>query len=378
MKVGILTVHRLPNFGSVLQTYALYQSIKSLGHDCEIIDYIYPNNWHIEKGCFSLGKEPLKRRIAHFLGLRPQNYLQAMNEFVFSTMKMSKTYPTFESIHQDPPLYDIYVTGSDQLWNWKTMYMDTTFMLDFAPDTKTRISFSTSIAQNTIPIEYQEQYHQNLSKYKAISVREKNGQILLKELFGFNAELIQDPTLLLDGAQWEKLVEKAQFKTRIPDSYILCYTLGYTFSPAMKMKELLSRLEKIYNCPVIMLNNSLKDYSGNVFHFAKNQSIGIPEIIWLFKHATVIATSSFHGTVFATNLNKPFYSLIEKGNQSDDRISSFLNSIGLSSQLVTLETDLQGITSCNYDIDKVRNTLREIREESLSFLKKYTIDSNEK
>lgn len=377
MKVGILTVHRLPNFGSVLQTYALYQSIKSLGHDCEIIDYIYPNKWHTEKGCFYIGKEPLKRRIAQFLGLRPKNFMNLLNDFMSSTMKMSKTYPTFESIHQDPPIYDIYVSGSDQLWNWKTMYVDTTFMLDFVPDTKPRISFSTSIAQRTIPEEYQEQYRQNLSKYKAISVREKNGQVLLKELFGIDAELIQDPTLLLDGKQWEKLGDKAQFKTTVPDSYILCYPLGYTFNPAMKMKELLTRLETVYNCPVIMLNNMIKDYTGNVFRFAKNQSIGIPEIIWLFRHATVIATSSFHGTVFSVNLGKPFYSLIEKSNQSDDRISSFLNGIGLSSQLVTLDTNIQGITSCHYDINKVRNSLKEIREASVSFLTKNLRDCHE-
>lgn len=378
MKVGILTVHRLPNFGSVLQTYALYQSIKSLGHDCEIIDYIYPNEWHIKKGCFHLSKAPLKRRVATALGLRPKDFLMLMNDFVRATMKMSKTYPTFESIHQDPPVYDLYVSGSDQLWNWKTMYMDTTFMLDFAPGTKNRISFSTSIAQNTIPEEYQEPYRRNLSKYKAISVREKNGQTLLKELFGFDAELIHDPTLLLDGTQWEKLGEKAQFKTAVPDNYILCYPLGYTFNPAIKMKELLNRLEQIYKCPVVMLNNSIKDYMGNVFHFAKNQSIGIPEIIWLFKHATVIATSSFHGTAFSANLGKPFYSLIEKEKQSDDRIPSFLHGVGLSSQIVTLDTHIQEITPCCYDFDKTRNSLKEIREESLSFLKKNLIDSHAK
>lgn len=377
MKVGILTVHRLPNFGSVLQTYALYQSIKSLGHDCEIIDYIYPNKWHIKKGCFHPRKEPLKRRIATALGLRPKSFMKLLNDFMSSTLKMSKTYSTFESIHQDPPVYDIYVSGSDQLWNWSTMYMDTTFMLDFVPDTKPRISFSTSIAQKTIPEEYQEQYRQNLSKYKAISVREKNGQVLLKELFDLNAVLIQDPTLLIDRTQWEQLGEKAQFKTTIPDKYILCYTLGYTFNPVIKMKELLSRLEKFYNCPVIMLNNCINDYKGSVFHFAKNQSIGIPEIIWLFKHATVIATSSFHGTAFSVNLGKPFYSLIEKSNQIDDRIPSFLSSIGLSSRLVTLDTNIQKITPCDYDIDIIQNSLKEIRKESLSFLKENLISSHE-
>ena len=369
MKVGILTVHRLPNFGSVLQTYALYKTINSLGYDCEIIDYLYPNEWHIKKGCWHPKKGPLKRRIARYLGLRPKNYLQLMNEFVFSTMKMSKPYSTFDSIHKNPPIYDIYISGSDQLWNWKTMYMDTTFMLDFAPDSKSRISYSTSIAQNTIPEEYQEQYRQNLSKYKAISVREKNGQTLLKELFDINAEVVLDPTLLLDGEQWERLSDNARFKTTMPNRYILCYSLGYTFNPTEKMKELISRLEQIYNCPVIMLNQSIIDYSGNVFHFPKSQPIGIPEILWLIRHATVIATSSFHGTAFSANLGRPFYSLIEKDNQADDRISSFLHKIGVSSQIVTMNSNVQKIISCEYDTDKVKQSLNSFREQSLLFLR---------
>lgn len=370
MRVGILTVHRLPNFGSVLQTYALYKTISSLGHDCEIIDYIYPNDWHIKKGCWHPQKAPLKRRIATALGLRPKSYLRLMNDFVFSTMKISRTYPTFESIHNNPPDYDIYVSGSDQLWNWKTMYMDTTFMLDFVPNTNPRISYSTSIAQNTIPKEYLEVYSQNLSKFKAISVREKNGQTLLKEICNIDAEVVLDPTLLLDKAQWEALAEKARFKTVIPNNYILCYTLGYTYDPAEKMKEILNRLEQIYECPIIMLNNSLKDYKGNIYHFVKNQSLGIPEIIWLIQHATVVATSSFHGTAFSANLGRPFYSLIEKKDQSDDRIPSFLHYIGLSSQLVTMTTNVQEIAPCLINFETVQQYLKDFRELSLSFLRK--------
>ena len=369
MKVGLLTVHRLPNFGSVLQTYALYKTINSLGHDCEIIDYLYPNEWHIRKGCWYPKRNSIKRRIAVALGLRPENFLQRMNKFVFSNMKTSRPFLSYESIHKNPPIYDVYVVGSDQLWNWKTMYMDTTFLLDFAPNTRPCISFSTSIAQNTIPDEFLELYRKNLSKFKAISVREENGQKLLKASCGIDAELVQDPTLLLGKEQWKQLAEKAQFKTKIPSRYILCYTLAYTFDPKPKMNELLGRLEQIYDCPIIMLNIIKQDYMGKLFHFAKNQSIGIPEFLWLIMHSTAIATSSFHGTAFAVNFGKPFYSLIEKTQQDDDRISSFLRIVGLTSQIVTNHTDVQDIKVCSYNIEKVQQSLALIREHSFSFLK---------
>ena len=38
-KVGIITLHRVVNYGSVLQTYALQEKIKSLGYKVEVIDY---------------------------------------------------------------------------------------------------------------------------------------------------------------------------------------------------------------------------------------------------------------------------------------------------------------------------------------------------
>ena len=49
-KVGIITVHCLPNWGSVLQAYALQKVIGRLGFDVENIDYRFPNEFHWEKG----------------------------------------------------------------------------------------------------------------------------------------------------------------------------------------------------------------------------------------------------------------------------------------------------------------------------------------
>jgi hypothetical protein len=39
LKIGILTFHRVYNYGAVLQSYALQKVIKQLGYDVEIIDY---------------------------------------------------------------------------------------------------------------------------------------------------------------------------------------------------------------------------------------------------------------------------------------------------------------------------------------------------
>ena len=39
MKVEIITLHNVKNYGSVLQTYVTQQVLKELGYDSEVIDY---------------------------------------------------------------------------------------------------------------------------------------------------------------------------------------------------------------------------------------------------------------------------------------------------------------------------------------------------
>ena len=42
MEVGILTFSRVHNYGAILQCYALYESLKNLGHNVKIIEYKQP------------------------------------------------------------------------------------------------------------------------------------------------------------------------------------------------------------------------------------------------------------------------------------------------------------------------------------------------
>lgn len=368
-KVGIITVHRLPNWGSVLQGYALQQVIEHFGYKSECIDYIYPNEWHIERGSWIPGKERLKTKIARLLGLRAPSLQSLVDKFIKNEMQVSEKFKTFEDLHANPPQYDIYISGSDQIWNWKTMCLDTSYMLDFASIDKPRIAYSSSFSVNHIPDEYYKTYKVNLAKYKAISTREKNGSKLVKKLLGQDAPVVLDPTLLISKEQWGKLTEKAVWKKPMPHNYILCYLLGYTYNPKPAMASLLEKLQKQFNCPVIMLGNSFPEYQGEVFEMSKSQGVGVYEFLWLIKNATIFATSSFHGTAFSVNLGTPFLSLIEKMDQEDDRISSFLEKVGLTKQIVTVTTDFEHLNSDGtYDVAKAQNKLQAMRSESLGWL----------
>lgn len=369
-RIGILTVHRLPNWGSAMQGYALQKVIQSLGYECECINYLYPNQWHIKRGSWKNNTPKLKTKIAVLLGLRAHSKLSLIEKFVNKEIKESRRYSSFEEIHSNPPQYDIYISGSDQIWNWRTMRGDSTFMLDFVPDGKKKIAYSSSFSINYIPEHLKDMYKELLSKFSAISVREKNGSRLVKELIGQEAPVVLDPSLLLDKAHWLRLAAKAKWKQKMPDRFILSYTLGYTYDPKPAMAKLLERLQKSYQCPVVALGTNNELFKGEVLSMSKAQGIGVYEFLWLISHATVVASSSFHGTAFALNMGVPLISLVEKENQEDDRIPSFLKSVGLEKNLVTVSTDFDMLAiNGKYDVEATQNKLKIMRESSVNYLK---------
>ena len=101
----------------------------------------------------------------------------------------------------------------------------------------------------------------------------------------------------------------------------------------------------------------------------QSQGIGVYEFLWLIKNATVVATSSFHGTAFSVNMGTPFISLVEFIEQEDDRITSFLNKVGLANHLVTVKTDYKHLKiDENSNIEQAQEKLSQLREDSLSYL----------
>lgn len=370
-KVGILTVHRLPNWGSALQGYALQKVVESLGFECECINYKYPNSWHIKKGSWIQARPGIKRKIGVLLGMRAPFLLTMVDLFVKKEIKESREFNSFEGIHSAPPIYDIYISGSDQIWNWKSMCADSTYLLDFVPDDRVKISYSSSFSVSYIPDNLKKMYINNLLRYNGLSVRESNGCKIIKDLLGKNVPIVLDPTLLLKKTQWCILSKKAKWKCELPSKYILSYLLDYTFDPKPAMTSLLYKLQEIYKCPVIMIGRNNEMFKGDIFKMPNSQGIGVYEFLWLVEHATVVASSSFHGTAFAINMGVPFISLIEKENQDDDRIESLLASVGLNENLVTAATNFHTMKiNGTYDLNCAEKKLDYLREKSITFLQK--------
>ena len=77
MRIGIITIVKVNNYGAELQAFATQKKMEMMGYDVEVIDYLYYKDWHFNDTAMAQplvkmnGKDKLmyffKYRIAAFL-----------------------------------------------------------------------------------------------------------------------------------------------------------------------------------------------------------------------------------------------------------------------------------------------------------------------
>lgn len=342
-KIGIITMHKVLNYGSALQAYALQKKITDLGYECEIIDYIYPNVEHQlyanpngvpeKKQTLKTALVPLVLYLKNTITgkIRANRHKKLLFEGFYNDnyLLSPKTYPTRLVLENEPPKYDIYLTGSDQVWNAKYVGYDTSFMLHFANDDSPRISYAASFSAKHIPNNYFSVYSKELSKYSHLSVREVTGVDLVKNLTGKSAEHVCDPTLLLTKEDWESLANKSRFKHK--GKYILVYILDYAYNPYPNIYDRIKELNKELNLPIVLLSGHKTDVLKNAIDA---NWAGPYEFIDLFLNASFVITTSFHGTCFALNFNIPLCAVVRDLSEHDSRIYSLLKRVGRESSII--------------------------------------------
>lgn len=336
MKIGIITMHRVQNYGSALQAFALVEYLGKLGHHVETIDYIFPNSYHLKKAVPSLKARVILKLRVIFRSLLLEPFLKRNSKFsLFRKVHLhltNETYKTKEELMQKSPKFDVYLTGSDQVWNESKIFNDDSFFCDFALKDKKVISFGASITTNKLTDTYAERLKKQLAKYSAIGVREKSSLPLIQMLgLPQNIQVLNtcDPTLLLESTDYDKLASESKIK--IDYDYILVHQLEYNFSAEPAISEVIDSAKKHYGCGIIMIDHMFKKLADGDH---KVCNLGPNEFVWLFKHAKAVVTSSFHGTMFAVIYRKPFISVAPPKGHLDSRISDTLVGMGLTSHLV--------------------------------------------
>lgn len=234
MKIGILTYHNTRNCGAVLQAYALQQELFGLGIENEIIDYRC-NKIDDAYRLRRLGElKNIKMFIKWALTISNNKKTQGKFErFRKNTLKLSNIY-TKDNIINANEKFDGFITGSDQVWNFRLNGNDYTYLLDFAENGKKKISYAASMGSCVSKNTDNEIFKEALSSFDLISVREKPLQEYIKEIIGINPNLVLDPTLLLKKENYNFPVNwnKPTYK------YIFVYTIAHTPNIERAAREL--------------------------------------------------------------------------------------------------------------------------------------------
>ena len=337
-RVAILTMHRVMNVGSMLQAHALQQAVSKQGFISEIIDYHYPSVYHVIN---SIGVENplagrgLLRQLLKRVGLfrlakgarfwlterRVRSEILRQSDF----QRCAQGRYSRRSIRKALPRYDIYLTGSDQVWNPRYIHDDLNFFWSFTPDEAIRISYAASFGTKSVPAEYLEMYGRQLRRYRAISVREGTGVSVVHELSGHDAACVLDPTFLPTHEDWQVFSEGA-LPVEASCPYVFFYLLNYVFDPYPDAYEFARRVSRELGVRVVMTFGggciSVPPCTEDVVFLSR--FVGPREFIALIRGAEAVVSNSFHGVALSANFHKNFLAILNPNKTKDDRVRDFL------------------------------------------------------
>lgn len=337
-KIGIMTLNGYRNYGNRLQNYALQRFIEKLGYEVETLIYksIPDNKNTLEKIIAHFQNKDLMDSIGfklqsifnsdykkrnHYFKLREENFkiftAKYINEAKFSIDSGVMSDKAKKAFLNDR--YFSTFVGSDQVWNYEGKAFPDMFFLPFM-DRKKRNSFSASFGFSEIPNKsFRFKYAKSLKNMNCISVREKSGQSIIKDLTSKTCDVLLDPTLLLTKNEWLNISASCSLKPH-GRKYLLTYFLGEITND---YQQLIDKTSFDNNYEVINLN----EISDKVAF-----SISPSEFIDLVSNASFIITDSFHGTAFSIIFSKPFFVVdrIDKMVNMSTRIINLLEQFHLS------------------------------------------------
>lgn len=364
MRISIITCHDVYNYGASLQAFALQEYIKSLGHEVSIIDY-KPNGdtrydfWTIPNSCRILGLTQKYKIVAFLYCLyrAPERFYtigrkKPFEEFKSRYLSCTRRYNNVDELRINPPIADVYVAGSDQIWNTiLTNGKDPAFYMDFGGEQVKRISYAASFAIPAIQTEYKPFVKEMLSHINCISVRERTGKQIVNDL-GFEAEVVCDPVFLRNKSQWEEIIPKRPIEK---SPYVLVYDL-YSRDPLIEKTA--REVSYQFGLKIVSVNAFIrKNYADENINNA-----GPLEFLNLLYYSKYIITDSFHASAFAVIFHIPFAVFQIKKSNNSSRISDFLEDIHMAGQLNP------GTTSLDVHFDESDGLLINYIESSKKYL----------
>ncbi|SIQ04306.1 polysaccharide pyruvyl transferase family protein [Maribacter ulvicola] len=362
MKIALITIHRVTNYGAILQAFATKVVLSKYG-DVTTIDY--KNRFltrHMDYVRFEPSFHGLKMTVHDILNFRSRfKLIRKFENFLFSNMNLSKTMDKTDLESGKANGFDIYVCGSDQIWNPRIISRNTSidpiFFLSFVDNSKTKFSYASSIGNHEYSEEENKIITDLLFSFNSISTREKNGVNKLNNLVK-DKEIhhVLDPTLLFDKQEWMNIFSVK--KSNITEKYILVYSVPRT----ELLKKAIKYYRQILGYKVVSVDKVMLSLPFVDTHV---KDAGPKEFIEIFSNASFVITDSFHGTCFALNFQIPFACIYIENKTN--RQESLLGQLQVGNRIIYKEEDFSNLT-LNQDFSKIEMEISKLRKASLDYI----------
>lgn len=361
MKVGILTFHCACNYGAVLQCYALQKYLSDAGHDVSVVDY-RPSSiaegyrWLDPRRFWSLNPVRFVRKTLSELKVisdRRRRYA-AFDRFVSSMLKLTRSVKSVKDMEALAGEFDMLIVGSDQVWNRRlTKGTDPIYWGCFRRGKDTAmISYAASMEDGADDATSRE-IRSWLPAFDALSVREESLCKAMKECLPDKPlATVVDPVLLIEESQWDGLSAD-----NLPDEPYLLY---YQVRKSNEALEIAKRKAEEKGLKLLVLSAKLELGSSSEI-----ASTSPSEFVSLFRNASYVVTTSFHGTAFSVIFHKEFI-CVDVADGKNTRQEDLLSSLGLESRMVKgFDVPVMPVIDWN-ETDRKRGTMVKVSRDYLT------------
>lgn len=344
MKIAIHTISDDNNFGNRLQNFAL-ATFLSKDKTNEVItlqdNNKSDNNYYSVMNEISLSKMYLFMTSikARLKGVSTQEIARYNNfkkrESVFRVF--TKRY--VPKLRKGKNEFDLYVIGSDQIWNPN---FRKNLDRDFLPEINGEkiISFAASIGVEHLSDQDEEIISQGVKHISAISVREYSAKKILENLTNCTVTVHIDPTMLITSQEWHILAANADDKVKIKNKFIITYFLGKITS---RERIYISSYAESIGALVVNIN----DIDSPIF-----SRIGPQEFLWLFEHAEAVFADSYHAAVFSI-IFKKYFEIFERHdsfNKMNTRMETLFAHFNIENRIHNLNDNRSKLDPIDYSM----------------------------
>jgi len=364
VKIELLTLQCIKNYGSVLQTYATEKILNEFFQEVETIRFVRDDSADDNMLTEWVKHETGLKKVVKKIFLFPMccRYKKVFNSFLDKYINLTdEEYRKGNDFSKYPIKADVFCVGSDQVWNssWNKGILPAMY-LDFVPDDIMKFSFCSSFGVTRLPEKEVKETTRLLKRLKYISVRESSAVELLDNLGIENAKHILDPTLLMSAEFWKEISAPKLIK----EDYVLVYQLN----PNQEFDEYAQKFAEKKKMKLVYIGMRMKDKlkKGKVFLMPE-----VEEFLSLIQYASYVITDSFHGTAFSINFNREVIDIYP--NEFSTRLSSILKWAGISCRHLESFDDFE-IANEKIDYVTINHKLEKERTKAREFLKKIKND----